>query len=67
MNIEFICYLLCGLIPLTYLIIYVIKENKKSVKKRNYLYGLIVTIILALILFVINIITFDIILDTLIV
>lgn len=63
MNIEFICYLLCGLIPLTYLIIYVIKENKKSVKKRNYLYGLIVTIILALILFVIKIITFDIILD----
>ena len=59
MNIELISYILCGLIPLVYLVIYVAKENKKSAKKRNYLYGLIITVILVLILLVIKLLVFN--------
>ena len=47
---------LTALIPLVYLVIYVIKENKKRKGTRNYLYGLIVAIIITLILLVINLI-----------
>lgn len=53
MNLEMILNILCGAIPLLYLIIYVAKQNKKK-KNRNYLYGLIVAIVIALILIVIR-------------
>ena len=49
---ELILNIICVLIPLVYLIAYVIKQNKK--RKKNYLYGLVVAIVLGLILFVIR-------------
>ena len=54
---ELFMNIICGLIPLIYLIIFVIKENKK--KKRNYLYGLIVAAIIFLILFVIRLLVLN--------
>ena len=53
MDLEMILNILCGAIPLLYLIVYVAKQNKKK-KNRNYLYGLVVAIIIALILIVIR-------------
>ena len=50
---ELILNIACGLIPLLYLIIYVVKENKKK-KKRNYLYGFVTAIVIALILIVVR-------------
>ncbi len=50
---ELILNIACGLIPLLYLLIYVVKENKKK-KKRNYLYGFVTAIIIALILIVVR-------------
>ena len=49
---EMFLNILCVLVPLLYLITYVAKQNKR--RKRNYLYGLVVTIVLFLILFVIR-------------
>ena len=48
--------ILNALIPLVYLVIYVIRENKKRKGTRKYLYGLVVAIIITLILLVINLI-----------
>ena len=53
MDLELILNILCGAIPLLYLLIYVIKQNKKK-KNRNYLYGFIVAVVMALILIVIR-------------
>ena len=49
---ELALNILCGAVPLIYLLIYVIRENKK--KKRNYLYGLVIAVVIALILLVIR-------------
>ena len=46
--------ILNALIPLVYLVVYVIRENKKRKGTRNYLYGLVVAIVITLILLVIN-------------
>lgn len=51
-NIELISYVVVGLIPLIYFIIYIMTQLKRKKNKRNYLYGFIVAIIIALILFV---------------
>ena len=53
MDLELILNILCGAIPLLYLIVYVAKQNKKK-KNRNYLYGFIVAVVMALILIVIR-------------
>jgi len=52
--VELILNILCGLIPLVYLVIYVAKENKKQRGRRKYLYGLVVALIIALILIIIR-------------
>ena len=57
-NIELISYILVGLIPAIYLIIYIMAQLNKKKKKRNYLYGIIVAIVMALILFVIRLFVF---------
>ena len=53
MDLEMILNIICGAIPLLYLIVYVTKQNKKK-KNRNYLYGFVVALVMALILIVIR-------------
>lgn len=57
-NIELVSYILVGLIPLVYLIIYIMVQLKRKKKNRNYLYGFIVAIVIAILLFVIRLFIF---------